>query len=301
VSEGRLASFDGASGWLNSEPRTPESLRGKVVLVDFWTYTCINWLRTLAYVRAWSERYAGQGLVVVGVHTPEFPFERDAENVRRAVEAMRIAYPVALDPDYAVWEAFANHYWPAAYIADREGQIRHHHFGEGAYDEQERAIQQLLGVEGELVSVDPTGFEVQADWENLRSPETYLGAAQGQNQARPGELSLNQWSLEGDWTVAPGAAVLDHGEGRLSFRFHARDAQLVLGPRSRGAAVPFRVLLDGEPPGAAHGLDVDEDGRGELSEQRLHQLIRQPGAIADRTLALEFPEGGAEAYCFTFG
>jgi len=300
-SEGRLADFDGAAGWLNTEPLTVESLRGKVVLVDFWTYTCINWLRTLAWVRAWSDRYAGDGLVVVGVHTPEFPFERDVDNVRRAVAEMDVRYPVALDPDYAVWEAFANHYWPAAYIADREGQIRHHHFGEGSYDEQERAIQQLLGVEGELVSVEPTGFEVQADWENLRSPETYLGAAQGQNQADPGELSLNQWSLEGDWTVTPGAAVLDRDEGRLSFRFHARDAQLVMGPATRNEPAPFRVLLDGEPPGAAHGLDVDEDGRGEVSEQRLHQLIRQPGPIADRTLVLEFPEGGVEAYCFTFG
>jgi thiol-disulfide isomerase/thioredoxin len=299
--EGRLASFDGATGWLNSEPLTPESLRGKVVLVDFWTYTCINWLRTLAYVRAWSERYADQGLVVVGVHTPEFPFERNAENVRRAVGAMRIAYPVALDPDYAVWEAFANNYWPAAYIADAEGQIRHHHFGEGAYDEQERVIQELLGVDGELVAVEPEGFEVQADWAQLDSPETYLGSQQGANQARPGELSRNQWSLEGDWTTGPRAVSLEAGEGRLSFRFHARDAHLVMGPREPGLEVPFRLLLDGEPPGEAHGLDVDADGRGTLAEQRLHQLVRQPGRIDDRTLQLDFAEPGAEAYCFTFG
>jgi thiol-disulfide isomerase/thioredoxin len=301
VSEGRLAPFEGATGWLNSPPLTPEELRGKVVLVDFWTYTCINWLRTLAYVRAWSDRYADQGLVVVGVHTPEFPFERDVDNVQRAVEAMDVRYPVALDPEYAVWDAFANRYWPAAYIADGEGQIQHHHFGEGAYDEQERAIQGLLGVDGELVSVEPSGFEVQADWENLRSPETYLGSQQGVNRAPPGELSLNQWSLEGDWSQEPRAAVLQGGEGRLSFRFHARDVHLVMGPRERGAEVRFRVLLDGEAPAEAHGLDVGEDGRGTVTEQRLHQLIRQPGRFVDRTLELEFPEAGVEAYCFTFG
>ena len=299
--EGRLASFEGATGWLNSPPLTAEELRGKVVLVDFWTYTCINWLRTLAYVRAWAERYGDQGLVVVGVHTPEFPFEREVENVRRAVEEMRIAYPVALDPDYAVWEAFANSYWPAAYIADAEGQIRHHHFGEGAYDEQERVIQQLLGVYGELASVEPSGFEVQADWEQLESPETYLGSQQGRNQASPGELWLNQWSLEGEWRTGPRAVVLEGDEGRLSFRFHARDAHLVMGPRERGLEVPFRVSIDGEPPGDAHGLDVDEEGRGTLAEQRLHQLVRQPGRIDDRTLQLDFLAPGAEAYCFTFG
>jgi thiol-disulfide isomerase/thioredoxin len=299
--EARLASFAGATGWLNSPPLTTEELRGKVVLVDFWTYTCINWLRTLAYVRAWHERYAAQGLVVIGVHTPEFPFERDEDNVRRAIEAMNVAYPVALDPDYAVWDAFANRYWPAAYIADGEGQIRHHHFGEGAYDEQERVIQGLLGVDGELVSVEPAGFEAQADWANLDSPETYLGAEQAQNLAPPGELSLNQWSLEGDWTIGGRAVTLDRGEGRLSFRFHARDAHLVMGPRKRGLEVPFQVLLDGEPPGNAHGIDVDENGRGTVAEQRLHQLIRQPGRIDDWTFELVFPEPGAEAYCFTFG
>jgi thiol-disulfide isomerase/thioredoxin len=299
--EGRLASFEGAAGWLNSPPLTPEELRGKVVLVDFWTYTCINWLRTLAYVRAWSDRYADQGLVVVGVHTPEFPFERDVDNVTRAVAAMDVRYPVALDPDYSVWDAFANRYWPAAYIADAEGQIRHHHFGEGAYDEQERVIQSLLGVEGELASVEPAGFEVQADWEDLKSPETYLGSQQGLNQAPPGDLSLNQWSLKGDWSVESRAAVLAQGSGGLSFRFLARDVHLVMGPRERGAKVPFRVLLDGEPPGDAHGLDVDSDGRGEVADQRLHQLIRQPGRIIDRTLELDFPDAGVEAYCFTFG
>jgi len=296
--EGRLASFDGAAGWLNSPPVTTEGLRGKVVLVDFWTYTCINWLRTLPYVRAWHERYADLGLVVIGVHTPEFPFERDEVNVRRAVEAMDVAYPVALDPDYAVWEAFANRYWPAAYLADGEGRIRHHHFGEGGYDEQERAIQELLGVDSDLVSVDPVGFEAQADWASLDSPETYLGAQQGQSQSPPGELSLNRWSLEGDWSVEPRAVS---GSGRLSFRFHARDVHLVMGPREPGDVVPFQVLLDGEAPGEAHGLDVDAAGGGEVTEQRLHQLIRQRGRIDDRTLQLDFAAPGAEAYCFTFG
>ena len=301
LSEGRLASFEGAAGWLNSPSLTPEELRGSVVLVDFWTYTCINWLRTAAFVRAWADRYAGDGLVVVGVHTPEFPFERDVDNVRRAVEAMDVRYPVALDPDYAVWDAFANRYWPAAYIADREGRIRHHQFGEGGYDQQERVIQGLLGMDGELVSVKPAGFEAQADWEHLKSPETYLGSQQGTSQAPPGDLTLNEWSLQGDWRLEPRAAVLADGEGRLSFRFHARDVHLVMGPREPGAEVPFRVLVDGEAPADAHGLDVGEDGRGTLSEQRLHELIRQPGRVEDRTLELDFPEAGVEAYCFTFG
>jgi thiol-disulfide isomerase/thioredoxin len=308
--EGHLASFGGATGWLNSPPLTTDDLRGKVVLVDFWTYTCINWLRTLAYVRAWADKYESDGLVVVGVHTPEFPFERDEDNVRWAVEEMAVGYPVALDPDYEVWRAFANHYWPAAYYADAEGRIRHHQFGEGGYEECERVIQMLLGEAGredvadDLVSVTPEGFEVQADWDNLRSPETYLGYEQAQNFASPGfaadeprsyvvpePLNLNEWALAG-----PNGA-----DGRLSFRFHARDAHLVMGPRERGNEVPFRVLLDGEPPGDAHGFDVDEEGRGTLARQRLHQLIRQPGSIRERTLEITFREAGAEAYCFTFG
>jgi thiol-disulfide isomerase/thioredoxin len=318
--EGRLASFEGATGWLNSPPLSPEDLRGKVVLVDFWTYTCINWLRTLAYVRAWAEKYEGDGLVVIGVHTPEFPFERDEDNVRWAVEEMAVGYPVALDPDYEVWRAFANHYWPAAYYADTEGQIRHHQFGEGGYEECERVIQMLLREAGredvadDLVSVTPQGFEVQADWDNLSSPETYLGYEQAQNFASPGfaadelrtyrvpePLSRNEWALEGDWTVEGGASVPNSADGRLAFRFHARDAHLVMGPRERGTEVPFRVLLDGEPPGDAHGDDVDEDGNGTLARQRLHQLIRQRESIRDRTLEISFPEAGAEAYCFTFG
>jgi thiol-disulfide isomerase/thioredoxin len=313
--ESRLPSFGGATGWLNSQALSAEDLGGKVVLVDFWTYTCINWLRTLAYVRAWSERYADQGLVVVGVHTPEFPFERDTDNIRLAVKDMRVAYPVAIDSDYAVWQAFANNYWPAVYIADTEGEIRYHHFGEGAYDEQERVIQQLLGVDGELVSVAPDGLEVQADWANLESPETYLGYQQGQNFASPGgvrrrsareyetpdRLQLNHWALTGNWTIEPGLSVLNDGDGGVSFRFHARDVNLVMGPPEPAASVPFRVLVDGEAPGAAHGGDVDEDGHGVLAQQRVHQLVRQPGPIEDRTFEITFLAPGAEVYCFTFG
>jgi thiol-disulfide isomerase/thioredoxin len=304
--EGRVPGFDGATGWLNSEPLAMDDLRGKVVLVDFWTYTCINWLRTLAYVRAWAEKYENDGLVVVGVHTPEFPFERDVDNVRRAVEEMNIRYPVALDPNYAVWEAFANNYWPAVYIADTEGRIRYHHYGEGAYDECERVIQELLGkgVGGDLVSVSPEGFEVQADWENLESPESYLGSEQARNFARGAPvdaLRLNQWTLTGDWAVERKASVLTAAEGAVAFRFHARDVNLVMGPPQEGSSVPFRVLVDGQPPGDDRGFDVDADGRGAVTQQRLHQLVRQSGTILDRTVEITFFERGIEAYCFTFG
>ena len=310
LTEGHLASFDGATGWLNSEPLTPEGLRGKVVLVDFWTYTCINWLRTLGYIRAWADKYEDQGLVVVGVHTPEFPFEKDAENVSWAVKDMDVRYPVALDPDYAVWNAFANNYWPAAYIADVDGRIRHHHFGEGGYEEQEQVIQHLLREAGrdevgdDLVSVADEGFEAQADWANLESPESYLGSEQAQNFAAdvaPEDLRRNQWSLSGDWTVEAGAVVLNGEEGRLAFRFHARDVNLVMGPPARGETVPFQVLVDGQAPGDAHGFDVDAEGNGTLAQQRLHQLIREPGSITDRTVEIRFDASGAEAYCFTFG
>jgi hypothetical protein len=305
--ESRLPSFDGATGWLNSSPLATEDLRGKVVLVDFCTYTCINWLRTLGYVRAWADKYAAQRLVVVGVHTPEFPFERDLDNVRQAVEDMAIEYPVALDCDYAIWHAFSNRYWPAVYIADAEGRIRHHQFGEGGYEECERVVQQLLrdagqdGVGDNLVSVADDGFEAQADWTTLQTPETYLGYEQAQNFAdgEPDRLELNQWALSGDWTVEPGASVLNAADGRIRFRFHARDLHLVL--RARETAVSFRVLVDGEPPGDAHGLDVDEQGRGTLVKPRLYQLIRQPGSIDDRTLEIAFDAPGVEAYAFTFG
>jgi thiol-disulfide isomerase/thioredoxin len=319
--EGHLPGFDGATGWLNSAPLSPEDLRGNVVLVDFWTYTCINWLRTLGYVRAWSGKYADHGLVVVGVHTPEFPFERDIDNVRQAVEDMRVEYPVALDSDYAIWEAFSNQYWPAVYIADAEGRIRHHHFGEGGYEECERIVQQLLseaggdGIPDDLVSLADDGFETQADWANLESPETYLGYNQARNFASPGgakldqartyaapeRLKLNQWALAGDWTVARGATVLNGADGRIAFRFHARDVNLVLGASVRGTSVPFRVLIDGQPPGDAHGLDIDEQGSGEVFQQRLYQLIRVSWSIADRTFEISFLAPGVEAYVFTFG
>ena len=317
----KLPSFSGATGWLNSPPLTAEDLRGKVVLVDFWTYTCINWLRTLGYVRAWFEKYADQGLVVIGVHTPEFPFERDVDNVRVAAKDMRVEYPVALDSDYGVWRAFDNRYWPAVYIADAEGRIQHHQFGEGGYEECERVIQRLLreagrdGIADDLVTVADDGFEAQADWANLESPETYLGYDQGQNFASPGgaaydeprtyvvpdPLKLNGWALSGDWTIDRGASVLNRADGRIAFRFHARDVNLVMGPPARDTSVPFRVHVDGEPPGAAHGLDIDERGNGTLSQQRLHQLIRERGSITDRTFEITFLAPGAEAYCFTFG
>src|SRR5205823_7601615 len=259
--EGHLPGFDGATGWLHSPPLTAAVVRGQVVVVDFWTYTCINWLRTLAYVRAWAEKYRDRGLVVVGVHTPEFPFERDVDNVRRAANDMNVWYPIALDPDYAVWRAFSNRYWPAIYIADAQGRIRHHQFGEGGYDECERGIQQLLreaGVDGitdDLVSPTLDGFEAQADWTNLRSPETYLGYAQGQNfasrggaeigvpsaYAAPEMLMLNQWALAGDWTIESGTSMLNAADGRIAFRFHARDVHVVLRSLEE-TRVPFRVL-----------------------------------------------------------
>ena len=320
-SEGRLPGFDGATGWLNSPPLTAADLRGKVVLADFWTYTCINWLRTLAYVRAWAEKYRDRGLVVVGVHTPEFPFEGDIENVRQAAKALRVEFPIALDRDYGVWRAFGNRYWPAVYIADAEGRIRQHHFGEGAYDECEWAIQMFLREAGDetigddLVSVEPDGLEAQADWTNLGSPETYVGYEQGRNFASPGgavldephtyvvpdSLRLNQWALAGDWTIESRACVLNRADGRIVFRFQARDVHLVLRAREPGASVPFRVLVDGAPPGEAHGLDVDEEGHGTLVQPRLYQLVRERGSVTDRTFEITFLAPGVEAYVFTFG
>ena len=318
--EGRLPGFEGATGWLNSSPLTPEGLAGKIVLVDFWTYTCINWLRTLAFVRAWSEKYRDRGLVVVGVHTPEFPFERDVENVREAAQAMRVEYPIALDSDYGVWSAFGNRYWPAVYLADAKGRIRYHHFGEGEYDDGEWMIQHLLrearseDIDEELVSVTAEGLEAQADWTNLGSPETYLGYQQGQNPdspdgvaydeprgyVAPESLQLNSWALAGNWTIEERASVLNEAGGRIVFRFHARDVHLVLRSRA-GTSVPFHVLVDGEASGAAHGLDVDGQGRGTLVDPRLYQLIRQPGSIDDRTFEIAFDAPGVEAYAFTFG
>jgi thiol-disulfide isomerase/thioredoxin len=319
--EGRLARFDGATGWLNSAPLTPDGLAGRVVLVDFWTYTCINWLRTLPYLRAWHTKYSAAGLTIVGAHTPEFGFERDVDNIAAETRTLGVEYPVAIDSDYGVWGAFANHYWPAVYLADAEGRIRFHHFGEGEYAMTEMVIQQLLvaagaaNVEGDLVSVEPRGLEVAADWRTLQSPETYTGYGQSSGFANedagafdrshayraPADLPLNAWALAGQWTVARHAAVSAAAGARIAFRFHARDVNLVMGPVAKGAPIPFRVFLDGEPAGAAHGTDAAGDGSGTLTKQGTYQLIRQPGAIDDRRFEIEFLEAGAEAYCFTFG
>jgi thiol-disulfide isomerase/thioredoxin len=319
--EGHLPSFGGATTWLNSAPLTAESLRGRPVLVQFWTYTCINWLRTLPYVRAWAEKYRDSGLVVIGVHTPEFPFEHDLQNIRRAADEMGVTYPVAVDNDYAVWNAFANHYWPALYLVDAQGAIRHHHYGEGDYQTSESVIQQLLAesgaadVPGDLVAVEGQGAEAAADWDDLESPENYVGYERTESFASPGgavlgrphvysapsRLRLNQWALSGDWTVEPGAAVLNGAPGRISYRFHARDLHLVMGPTSPGTPPRFRVLIDGQPPGDVHGSDVDERGDGTVDEQRLYQLIRQRPPIADRQFDIEFLDPGVEALVFTFG
>ncbi len=318
--ESRLPSFDGATAWLNSKPLTPTELHGKVVAVDFWTYTCINWLRTLPYIRAWAETYGDHGLVMIGVHTPEFSVEHDLENVRRAAQEMRVEYPIAIDNDYAVWDAFANRYWPALYIADAEGNIRHHHFGEGDYERSEQVIRQLLTEAGaselpDLTHPDAVGIEAQADWGSERSPETYVGLARAEGFASAGEaafdqaqeytvpsrLDVNEWALSGNWTVRREDAVLNEPNGRITYRFHARDLHLILGKPASSAPVPFRVRLDGEVPGTAHGLDVDEDGNGVVTEPRLYQLIRQPGRITDRVFEIELFEPGAAAYAFTFG
>jgi len=319
--EGELPSLGGAIAWLNSQPLSAAGLRGNVVLVSFWTYTCINWLRTLPYVRAWAEKYKDHGLVVIGVHTPEFAFEHNIENVRRAAKDMRVDYPIAIDSDYAIWTAFDNHYWPALYFVDARGQIRHHQFGEGNYEQSEMILQQLLaeaGIEGigdELVSAEAGGIEAAADWSNLRSPENYVGYERTENfassggvifdtphaYAAPARLLLNQWALAGDWTVGGQATVLNAANGQIAYRFHARDLHLVMGPTAQGTSVRCRVLVDGQPPGAAHGFDVDEEGNGTVTEQRLYQLIRQPQPIADRLFEIAFLDPGVEVYAFTFG
>jgi thiol-disulfide isomerase/thioredoxin len=297
-----MPSLDGATGWVGSEPLGLDDLRGRVVLVNFWTLTCINWLRQEPYVRAWSRAYRDDGLIVIGVHTPEFTFEHDIELVRKAVEVRDIDYPVAQDNDYGVWTAFANHYWPALYFVDREGVIRDEHFGEGRYEESERVIQRLLGVERDLVSVEGAGPEAAADWDNLRTPETYLGYGRGGSGADTpvSDLLLNDWALAGEWTIGPENLVLDRAGGSIAFRFHARDAHLVMSP-GRHEPIPFHVRLDGEPPGASHGVDTDEDGNGLLETGRMYQLVRQQDRIVDRTLEITFDDPGAEAYSFTFG
>ena len=297
-----MPQLDGATGWLNSEPLDPAGLRGNVVLVNFWTLTCINWLRQEPYVRAWSQTYRDDGLVVIGVHTPEFSFEHELDRVRHAIEERAIDYPVALDNDYAIWGAFDNHYWPALYFIDRDGIIRDDHFGEGRYEQSERVIQQLLGIEREPVSVEGGGVEAAADWDHLRTPETYLGRARGEGRTPvpPADLTLNQWTLVGEWTTGPENLALDQPGGSIAYRFHARDAHLVLSPGAR-EPIPFRVTLDGEAPGTSHGVDVDEEGNGVLREGRMHQLVRQHDTVRERTLEITFLEPGAEAYSFTFG
>ncbi|MFL5835548.1 MAG: redoxin domain-containing protein [Solirubrobacteraceae bacterium] len=355
VMSSALSGLDGAPVWLNSEALAAEDLRGSVVLVDFWTYSCVNWLRTLPYLRAWDERYRDRGLVVVGVHAPEFGFEHDLDNVRRATRELGVGYPVVIDNDFAIWRSFENRYWPALYLVGQNGHLRFHHFGEGAYEESERAIQRLLGVEEETVRVDADGLAEAADWDTLRSPETYVGDARGERRvdvradrlalnewalegqwtvdeesavldaaadshtlgspetyvgdargerrvdARADRLALNEWALAGQWTVDAESAVLDAAAGSIAYRFAGRDLNLVLAPAAGGGAVRFAVLLDGEPPGDDHGLDIDEAGEGVVAEPRMYQLVRQRGPVRPRTFEIRFLDPGARAYVFTFG
>jgi thiol-disulfide isomerase/thioredoxin len=319
--EGALPALSGAVEWLNSPPLTPEGLKGKVVLIDFWTYSCINCLRAIPYVRAWADKYKDQGLVVIGVHAPEFAFEKNVKNVRTAVSDLKINYPVAIDNDYAIWRAFDNHYWPAHYFIDGEGRIRHHHFGEGDYAESERVIQQLLAeagkraVSGDLVAVNASGAEAAADMTNVESPETYVGYDRAENFISPGGAvedmrhvyaagptpRRNEWALTGDWTIGKEDAILNDKGGSIVYRFHARDLHLVLGPTADGKPVRFRVTIDGAAPGMSHGSDVDPDGAGVVTGQRLYQLVRQSGTIADHTFEIRFLDPGVQAYAFTFG
>ena len=319
--EGTFPSLGGATGWLNSEPLTPQALRGKVVAIDFLTYTCINWLRTLPYVRAWAEKYKEHGLTVIGVHTPEFPFEKDIDNVQPALKRVRVEFPVAVDSNYGVWNAFDNQYWPALYFIDAMGQIRHHQFGEGSYEMSEMVIQQLLadagsgGFRDDLVSADPQGIEVGADWDDLESQENYVGYGRTDGFASPGgivyderhqytapaRLGLNHWALSGDWTVAEGDAELNQAGGFIAYRFHARDLHLVMTPGTDSRPIRFQVTIDGDRPGSAHGADIDDDGNGTLDFPRTFQLLRQQGSIDDAQFEIKFLDPGAKAFCFTFG
>ncbi|MGP7999096.1 MAG: redoxin family protein [Streptosporangiaceae bacterium] len=319
--EGELPSFGGATGWLNSLPLTTAGLRGNVVLASFWTYTCINWLRQLPYLRAWAAKYGAHGLVVIGVHTPEFGFEHDLGHVRQAVADMRIDYPVATDNDYAVWRAFGNNYWPALYFADAQGRIRHHFFGEGEYQQSEMVIQHLLAEAGSghpgpgLVAPDAAGIEAPADWASLRSPENYTGYERTENFASPGGvvagkphtyiipdgLLLNHWALAGDWTMGEQAITAESAGAQIACRFFARDLHLVMGPAAAGAPVRFQVRLDGQPPGDDHGTDTDGPGQGTATWPRLHQLIRQHGPVTERTCRISFSDPGLQAFSFTFG
>jgi thiol-disulfide isomerase/thioredoxin len=316
-----LTSLERADAWLNSASLAPSALRGKVVLVDFWTYTCINWRRTAPYIRAWAAKYKDQGLVVVGVHSPEFSFEKNINNIRWAVKDMKVDYPVAVDSEHVIWRAFSNQYWPALYFIDAKGRVRYQYFGEGSYAQSEMMIQALLREAGakdvsrEVVSVDPSGLEVAADWGNLRSPESYVRYDGTETFASPGGAVLdkprmysfpaqfqpNEWALAGDWTIRRDASALNKPGGRIAYRFHARDLHIVMGPASPGTSIKFRVLIDGQPPGAAHGTDIDAMGNGTVTEQRLYQIIRQQGPVTDREFQIEFLGPGAEAFAFTFG
>lgn len=318
--EGQLPPLTGATGWLNSAPVSPDDLRGQVVLVDFCTYTCINWIRTLPHIRAWADKYGNAGLAVLGIHTPEFGFEHNTDNIRLATADMHVDYPLAIDNDYEIWRAFGNMYWPALYFVDARGRIRHHQFGEGDYANSENAIQQLLAEAGlggagtGLVTAGGAGVEAPADWATLQSPETYLGYERAERlasprdavldarhvYARPAQLNLNEWALSGAWTLGRQAATLDDAGGQILYRFHARDLHLVMGPAA-GNAVRFRVLVDGRPPGEDRGLDVDDEGRGLAAEQRLYQLIRQSGRVTGHLFEITFLDPGVEAYVFTFG
>jgi len=319
--EGGLPALDGAVEWLNSPPLTKQGLRGKVVLIDFWTYSCINCLRAIPYVRAWAQKYKDQGLVVIGIHTPEFAFERNVDNVKRAVRDLKIDYPVAVDSNFALWRAFDNQYWPAHYFIDAEGRIRHHHFGEGQYAESEHVIQQLLAETGKtdiakgVVAVTAAGAEAAADTGNVKSPETYIGFMRSENFSSPGgivqdvdhvyalptDLRLNQWALNGTWKIEDERAILGAAGGGIAFRFHARDLHLVLGAGDDGKPVRFRVLLDGQRPGDDHGADIDANGEGTVTGQRLYQLVRQHGPVKERTFEIQFLDPGVQAFAFTFG
>jgi thiol-disulfide isomerase/thioredoxin len=313
--------LSGATGWLNSQPLKLDKLGGKVVLINFCTYTCINWLRTLPYIREWENKYRGQGLVVIGVHTPEFSFEHKLENVRQSIKKMNISYPVALDNNYSIWDSFRNQYWPALYLFDARGKLRYQKFGEGEYEEIELAIQQLLQeISGENasqgpVTLQPEGYEAAPDWENLRSAETYMGYSRSRGFVSPGEvitdkqanfsvparLNLNRWGLSGRWIIGKEHARAMSANGKIIYRFHARDLHLVMGPDVPGHFIKFRVLIDGNPPGPAHGLDIDSNGYGTVTDQRMYQLIRQPAPVMERQFQIEFFEAGVEAYNFTFG
>jgi thiol-disulfide isomerase/thioredoxin len=318
--EGPMPDLSGAIAWLNSPPLSSQALKGKVVLIDFWTYSCINCLRAIPYVRAWAEKYRDHGLVVIGVHAPEFAFERNVDNIKKAIATLGISYPVAVDNEYKIWRAFDNEYWPAHYFIDAKGQIRHHHFGEGDYDESEQVIQQLLAEAGDksvptgMVAVNASGAEAASAKSDVKSPETYVGYDRADHFVSPGGVvqdashvyaagtpELNDWSLVGDWTIGNERAQSNAKDSAIVYRFHARDLHLVLGPSPDGKPVRFVVTIDGKSPGATHGVDVDPEGSGVVTAQRLYQLVRDPGAVADHTFEIRFLDPGAQAYAFTFG